>query len=538
MEEEQVVLEKIQLYMNDRKPELAFKKLMEFIDKYPESPNIYLACAGLLIDCGTILKKSDAVEKGILLIENSLQNVDLLDEKDQLNLQYNLSNGYGTQAELLQSMGNDELSQEAFKNQKAYLQKILLKKDKIDSELLVKVINNYANCLDHLGRTVEAVDQYYDCLMIDPDHAVAMGNCSHALQRLFNISTKRNDKLLYESWRLLNKAVQLKDEVIDLAGVHLWDCYSNCLKNLESYISSLNPNGVKALENWIIEHDQHHTSWKPPLWLQKIQEDRLLLSVNPIFSNCREEYRDEIIFESMITPLTEEEDRRFKTLCHTFNNIKEDFATARYLYYQSQSQSPELVQVSSITSYINTLDFSDFGIRSGFLKTSLRLSADLLDKCAVFLTGYLQLPHPEDQVTFGNVWYQKRKHKQGLLEEIKTRLTANQFLSALYDLQRDLFANSYPFPFKTLRNNSTHKRMVLSWYGSLDEEIENCGLEIFQEATFQLLRMAKAAIIYLVGLIMLEEQQKPKNHSKDKLCNLYFETDMGISDQEWLEIQK
>jgi tetratricopeptide (TPR) repeat protein len=261
MEDEQVALEKIRFYMNDRKAKLAFKKLMEFMDKYPESPNIYLACAGLLIDCGTILRKTDLVKKGVWLIENSLQkNVDLLDEETQLTLQYNLSNGYGTQAELFQAMGEHKLSQEALNNQKTYLQKILLKKDKIDSDLLVNVINNYANCLDHLGRTVEAVDQYYDCLKIDPDHAVAMGNCSHALKRLFNISTQRNDKLLYESWRLLSQAVQLKDNVIDLAGVHLWDCYSNCLNNLESYISNFNPNGVKALENWIIENDQHHTS--------------------------------------------------------------------------------------------------------------------------------------------------------------------------------------------------------------------------------------------------------------------------------------
>ena len=384
---------------------------------------------------------------------------------------------------------------------------------------------------------MEAVDYYYDCLKVAPDHAVAMGGCSYALRRLFNISIERNPKLLYEAWRLLKRACELKDEVVELGGSHVLSYYLKNLAELEEVISTLHPEGVQGLEEWITGFGEIHASWKPSSSLRKIHLDRLLLTVNPILSNCKSEYKDEIFFESMVVLTGDEGNRWFQSLSHTLNNLKEDFATARYLYYQSQSQDRDVVDISSITSYMNTLDYADFGLRSGFLKSSLRLSADLLDKCAVFLNLYLELTHPEDQVSFGNFWYNKRKHYKGFLPDIKDRLASNQFLAALYDLQRDLYEGRYPFPFKRLRNEATHKRLVLSWYGSLDEEVKSFSSSHFQEVTLSLLRVAKAAIIYVIGTVMVEERYRELTRQKDGRADLVapsgldFKVDVGLSDQ-------
>jgi hypothetical protein len=294
---------------------------------------------------------------------------------------------------------------------------------------------------------------------------------------------------------------------------------------------------VEGLENWISGFDKIHTSWQPSSFLRKIQSDRLLLTVNPILANCPSEYKDEIFFESMVVPINDDGNRWFQSICHTFNNIKEDFATARYLYYRSQSQDRELIEVSTITSYMDTLDYADFGLRSGFLKSSLRLSADLLDKCGVFLNLYFALAHPEDQVSFGNFWYNKRRHDKHFLPEIEKRLSSNRFLAALYDLQRDLYEGRYPFPFKHLRNEATHKRLVLSWYGSLDEEVKSFSLSSFQEVTHSLLRVAKAAIIYVIGTVMLEEKDRELARQQNGDAHLVapsglsFTISMGLSDQ-------
>lgn len=529
--------EHIQNILNQGQAEQALQSTKQLLAQKPDNPVVRSVCSGILIDCGTALGNLEPVNLGISLIEALFKSLPGLSDEALANLHYNLSNGYATQAILLREAGDVEAAAEALQKQKYYLQSVLLPKEEVASELLPNVITNYANLLDHLGRTVEAVDHYYDCLAIAPNHAVAMGNCSYALRRLFNVSTNYNPKLLYEAWRLLNKACQLRDEVIELAGAHVLSYYSKNLNELEQAISTLHPDGLEGLEDSITEFDEGHTSWKPSPLLRKIQAERLLLTVNPIPSNCPSEYKDEIFFESMVVPLGDDGEHWFQSLCHTFNNIKEDFATARYLYYQSQSQDRDLIEISTITSYMDTLDYADFGLRSGFLKSSLRLSADLLDKCAAFLNLYLKLAHPEDQVSFGNFWYNKRKYDKGFLPEIKDRLLSNQFLTALYDLQRDLFEGRYPFPFKHLRNEATHKRLVLSWYGSLDEEIKSYSLSAFQEVTHSLLRVAKAAIIYVVGVVMLEERDRELTRKRNKSAHLVapsglpFRIDVGLSDQ-------
>lgn len=116
-------------------------------------------------------------------------------------------------------------------------------------------------------------------------------------------------------------------------------------------------------------------------------------------------------------------------------------------------------------------------------------------------------------------------------------MLSNQFLTALYDLQRDLFEGRYPFPFKQLRNEATHKRLVLSWYGSLDEEIKSYSLSAFQEVTHSLLRVPKAAIIYVVGVVMLEERDRELTGERNKSAHLVapsglsFRIDVGLSDE-------
>jgi tetratricopeptide (TPR) repeat protein len=485
----------------------ALDSAKQVLSQEPNNPNLQSCCAGIFIDCGSALKDIESIKLGITLIEGILKKNEIQSSLDRVILDYNLSNGYAELASLYQHTGSNEAMLEAFQKQKQLLQGILLDKENLPDELLPNAINNYANLLDHLGRTVEAVDHYYECLEAAPNHAIAMGNCGSALKRLLNISTTHNSKVLYETWRLMKEANQRESDLVKLSGRHMVLQYQNALIHWEKYIESVVPGGCNALEKQIIEFEKAHT-WRPSFMLSQLKNDRLLLTVNPRPSNCPSEYKDDIFFESMLVALDDSGQRLFHKLAHAFNHVKEDFATARYLYYQSKSQEPNLIEVSTITSYMDTLDYADFGLRSGFLKSSLRLAADLLDKCAGFVNLYLELGHPEDKVILNNIWYTNRDYKNGLHPEVKSRLASNQYLAALYDLNKDLFVGKYPAPFRNLRNDATHKRLVLSWYGALDESSSSYSLEEFQTTVRFLLQMAKAAIIYLVGIVMIEEQQR------------------------------
>lgn len=506
----------------------------QVLSQEPNNPNLQSCCAGIFIDCGSALKDIKSVNLGITLIEDLLKKDEFQSSSYRVTLNYNLSNGYAELASLYRGTGSNEAMLEAFQKQKQLLQTVLLDKENLPDELLPNAITNYANLLDHLGRTVEAVDHYYECLEATPNHATAMGNCGSALQRLLNISVAHNPKILYEAWRLMKEANQRESDLVRLSGKHVLLHYQNALTNFEKYIESVVPGGCDALEKQIVEFEKAHT-WRPLSMLNQLKNDRLLLTVNPRPSNCPAEYKDDIFFKGMVVALDDSK-RLFHALAHAFNHAKEDFATARYLYYQSKSQESSLIEVSTITSYMDTLDYADFGLRSSFLKSSLRVAADLLDKCAGFINLYLELGHPEDKVILNNIWHVNRDYRKGLHPEVESRLVSNQYLAALYDLNKDLFLGKYPAPFRNLRNDATHKRLVLSWYGALDESSLSYSLEEFQTTVRFLLRMAKAAIIYLVGIVMIEEQQRELNrqNSEDKnriAPGLPFRIGFGLSDE-------
>ena len=419
--------------------------------------------------------------------------------------------------------------------QKKCLQYVLMKSRYSDAPTLSNATSNYANLLSKLGRNIEAIDYCYDCLKEYPNHAIAMCNASSALQKLVNISIKQNPKILYEAWILMKKASKLEKELVELAGDEMIARCRSALKNFEEHLDSLYPDGKNGLESWVIGFEEIHT-WNLSTFLENLRNDRLLLTVNPRIKNCPSDYKDDICFESIITPLTDDGECLFQKIVATFNNIKEDFSTSRYLYYQSKSQDVDLINTSSITWYLETSDSSDYGLRSGFLKTSFRLAADLFDKCAGFLNLYLNLDHPENEVVMNNFWYLNRSYKKGVHPKISACLNTNLYLKALQNLNQDLYLGEYPAPIKDLRNEATHKRLTLSLYDSFDIGLNSYSVDDFQQITKFLLRLAKAAIIYIVGVVMIEEQhrqtQRENNGEADSVANLgSYYMDPGLSDK-------
>ncbi|MEL7006497.1 MAG: hypothetical protein AAFN93_27805, partial [Bacteroidota bacterium] len=275
----------------------------EMLLESPTHPELMMSCPGILIDAGNIIGDINSIQLGTSLLEKVLSDIKLDDHQIIGELEYNLSNAYSAQAELLQKNGEVFSHKELIQKQKQVLQSVLLKKEKLDTELLCKAICNYGNLLCSLGRVAESIDYLYDCLNIDPKHAVAMCNCSSALQKIINLSYKHNHRVCYEFWRLMNEASQLPNEMAELAGVQMYKDCLHSLEGIEVYIKTLNYEGIEGLKNNIVTFDEAHT-WRPGKSLRKIEEDRLFLTVNPRLANCVEHYKDDLCFETMVSPFS------------------------------------------------------------------------------------------------------------------------------------------------------------------------------------------------------------------------------------------
>jgi hypothetical protein len=102
-------------------------------------------------------------------------------------------------------------------------------------------------------------------------------------------------------------------------------------------------------------------------------------------------------------------------LTRTLNLLKEDYATARYLFYHPENAPEGLSPYSSVTYYGEALFDSgeDFGLVPGVKKTSLRLAVDCFDKIAVFLNEYFKLEHQSKRYNINNMWFDDLSYKKG-----------------------------------------------------------------------------------------------------------------------------
>ncbi len=219
MEDYSQELEKLIAFYNANEYNKALEKAQALLDNYPNVQDVNFACSGILINIGEVTKNLKIINQGIDIIQNELNNLDNYDEEDLLNyeahLQYNLSNGYSSRANLLNPVSDQNEIEEALLKQKRCLQKILLNRKKLssDPEFLSSVITNYANLLRDSGRSIEAIDYYYDCLKIYPNHAIAMGNCGSSLLDTLNLSVCDDTKILYEALQLMKEANKHPSEI-------------------------------------------------------------------------------------------------------------------------------------------------------------------------------------------------------------------------------------------------------------------------------------------------------------------------------------
>ena len=137
----------------------------------------------------------------------------------------------------------------------------------------------------------------------------------------------------------------------------------------------------------------------------------------------------------------------------------------------------------------------------------------ILDKIAVFLKAYLELPSEVYQADFAKIWYDK---KNNIREEFMTR-SENLSLLALYNLNLDVYGSrkfGYVIDEQTkdlqrIRNFIEHKIVRVKeeamTYDDYQLTISKKELSI---NTIRLAQLVRCAIIYLCNFVMHAEYDK------------------------------
>lgn len=374
-----------------------------------------------------------------------------------------------------------------------------------------QVLTNLANALNRVGRTVEALDYWSRALAIEPHFGMALGNRAKAIYTYAGLlyDPGHQEILLRIAVEDLGEALktrldnepqsgfeELKDQIVELLGARdsgrtvQWDrCSLGRSKRERQY------------RQWCL--DQR-------LFLNPLND----ISARPLGA------RDILCLPSLTTGIGE----GLPPIIGLFNNLKQEYASARFLLYAGLSQTRPHYSDRQVL-VMNTLDYPSYGLGREQVKAAFRMAYSILDKVAFLLNAYVGLGVAPRDVSFRTIWFDNQDVSKGMLAAFHRR--PNLPMRGLYWVSRDMFEDRDGFKesaepdaqqLQQIRNHIEHRYLKVHeemWTGPYDNDPfrDKLAVSIYREEleakALRMLKIARAALIYVVCAVNIEEQARP-----------------------------
>lgn len=395
-----------------------------------------------------------------------------------------------------------EPNSEEYENEIYHLRVALSCIDEAETIDACQILTNLGNAFSHVGRYAEAQYYYSWALSINPDFGMALGNKGYGLYRYARgiddginqfIFLQYARKYLLDGARKDDVYPEARNEFHKLAN-HIAATYpASELDDYKGYIDILAECGEeeKGYRLWCIDN---------------------VLFLNPLNDVLRQNVVAHDILHTPTMTLSITEKPIYQSM---FNQIKQEFVTARFLFYEGAYSDKPHFSDRDVKLY-SLFDMPLYSINVEKVKIAFRMCYSIFDKIAYLLNLYLKLGVDKNKVTFRNIWHQSGNSKNPVRSEIFNR--ENWALNGLFWLSKDLDEKgSSPIEpdakeIATIRNYIEHKsfKVVEAKNTCWDETPETYEIEQddFYDKTMRLLRLTRAALLYLSTAIYVEESSK------------------------------
>lgn len=495
----------IQEFMDRGENTRALDEVRRLLGAGGDVAEVRFNCAGVLIDTGEQLRNVPAVRDGIAIYESLNLNPSGRDA--------NLARGYLVLADLELGEGAsywDNAENTTFQKGKR-LALDLVTRDGIALTPACWLMAGHA--LSKVGRDIEALYAYDGAVRAAPGHPLAIGAKANTLIHLAPLLGPNGRRAVREAARMLQRVVDHPDLHrlgFPAARAHFQVSLGNALRVLGGAPSESGQDPVIAPEpetipSYLSDFLTYCRRWR--LFLNDhLHDERVLPALG------------DTVF--LVTMTAEGKEDRFPRLATLFNQIKEDFATARYLLFRALHSDELQKSAGLMTGYADLQDGSFFWLDNGLLKTAFGLAYNILDKIAYFINEYFNLGHEVSEVTFKRFWQEKhggrtaaagrktRRTTQRLLHA-RLRQSSNPGVVALVDLSRDLTTARFR-RLGAIRHAQTHRCLVLvrrdTTYAVQIPGVEAVRRSELELEAVRLLRTVKSAIFSLAAAVDIEEQ--------------------------------
>lgn len=341
---------------------------------------------------------------------------------------------------------------------------------------------NLANGLDYSGRWAEAYDFYLRALETDPSNGNAAGNLAQLLMNRVQSGVGQTGHIAAVYDKYVKMAQSLRDGTINFAGPETasrWDR----LEPTES---------MGHLAHGVDDPDDEYRKW--------VAAYRLALSPAVEGLGTEDAHWDtaaiEILYGSSPTEMS-------PPILAEMNVLKSDFLVSRQLAYDGYVQVAEGPAQKEDDSgyYVETLDYSLYGLQYSKLFLAQRSALDVLDKTAVVANEHFGAGDEAKKVSFRKFWAKKDGNVRPELMKSPQRALPPYAMSELaYDMENDgMYA-----PSQALRNAGTHRIVHAAFLDATGVTIDaRSRIDVFElvDSTVLALQVTRSAYLYLIDLI-------------------------------------
>jgi tetratricopeptide (TPR) repeat protein len=457
--------------------------------------------AAAFTDCGTALRSPEIVACGERLWRR------LCDRTGDRAFMYNLANALLGRWEV--DLRRRSLT-EAWEDSQEHLREArtlylaVAEDGQAVEDLRLQSTVNVANSYDTVGRIIEAIDACDLALTIRPRFAMALGNRGIAMKRLAQVAPTHAGSLHLEAWADLAGAVNEAEDVIRYGGRSAVEYFERALSTYSGRTTRDLP-AVSYLKDGYARWCQLHglTLHLSPRCIRKEHPELDPLWFRSVTSSIGDRYGEPLVPE----------------IFSAFNGLKQEFATSRLLAWIASadtSVSSVLRAADAHTRYLDTLDYARYDAQAGIARQAFQAGNNLLDKIAAVLQLLLGIEARRPQF---RGWWRVRPSspKMEIHPKVRPHLEAgNLGLWALCDLSADLEEKGRYRPLQQLREAATHRIVIqhdIGAPGGSSDMVVHVGWDDFADRMRAQLRVAKAALVYLVEAIDTIEAGKREGTS-------------------------
>jgi len=403
--------------------------------------------------------------------------------------------------------------------------------DHLPSLYRCQILTNLGNQLDAVGRFVEALEYWTRALSIDKNFWMAQGNRGYALIHYAKAHYDRGQSaaLLLFAHRDLSAAISLASNHPGLGHGEALEAFVTQKTHAEAGINIEKASKLIKLDG----HDLGETK-EEERYRRWCLSNRLFLNPLNDLGPHTIAARDTMTLPDFVTKLKEP-----PWPVGFFNQMKQEFVSARWMYYDGLNSTEAHFSDRDVLLY-NTLDYPAYGLSVEKTKVALRTAYSLLDKIAFFLNKYMKLNVPPGDVSFGRIW--RTKERAPVRPEFEQ--SENWPFRGLYWLSKDVLDKEFKGSTEPdarelhdIRNHLEHKYLKvhemlvtrpldpdspLAWL--VDDLAYSIVRPEFNAKALRVLKLARAALMYLSLGMNREEKRRAAKPGKDMIASMPLDT--------------